>query len=66
MAKKYSELSQVAKNNLDITKGNAPSTVKKWINGLSSSVVKELKDFTDSPSIDELCVKLSGAMYSKD
>lgn len=55
-----------AKNSIALYEGQAPSKIKMLLGIQSQSVVNELKDAYDAPTIDELAVKLSSRFPHKD
>lgn len=53
------ELSQKAKNNIEMLRGNNPSKITSWLKMLPSSIVNELKQYYNADDINELSVKIS-------
>ena len=53
------ELSNQAKNSINLYKGNPPSMIKQLLKNQKISVVEELERHYDVDNIDELAIKLS-------
>ncbi|MCQ2258238.1 MAG: hypothetical protein MJZ41_09660 [Bacteroidaceae bacterium] len=63
MALSKDQLSQQAKNSLDLYAGGDESKIKQLLRFQRSSVVNELMEFTGSHNMDDLALRLKLRMY---
>lgn len=55
----YINMTQQAKNSLDLYRGGNPETIKQLLKIQKSSVVNELKEHFNARDLNELAIKLS-------